>query len=217
MRGDLVYEKLGEIDPALIEEALPNNVPPVLVSSLFEKPKRTYYFNARKFAVICACLTLVAVILIGGGVILSRMVDLPWETDTTETQPSPNFNPASLAYEGTVAIEGFGELEGLDSLTSLSGEIREAFNSAELAEDVCECERYLSMQIGEDALTYNPEHGCFRDGETGDVYVLSSEGKAFVNQALKELETREPVLVSKHAIRHYGDAFEFSLQVPYDP
>ena len=85
MRGDLVYEKLGEIDPALVADALPDAVPLVSVNSLTTPPKPPRGTVWRRVAVIAACILLAGLLAVGGGAWLFQdEAKQPWETDTTD-------------------------------------------------------------------------------------------------------------------------------------
>lgn len=210
MRGDLVYEKLGEIDPALVAEALPEAAPmPELYRLGGNNPpppkKRP---NFRKALVICACLLLAGILLVGGSIALSRTVEFPSETETTETQSDQG---NELAYQGIVTIGGFGPLTDSDDLESMGNEIKARFSAATPA-DVCDCIRDLSIQIGEDSLTYNRDHGCFRDGKTGKVYRLRDEDRAYMEELVIMLEP--PVIMNfTHATLHPLDAYTCTVSL----
>lgn len=210
MRGDLVYEKLGEIDPALVAEALPEAAPmPELYRLGGNNPpppkKRP---NFRKALVICACLLLAGILLVGGSIALSRTVEFPSETETTETQSDQG---NELTYQGIVTIGGFGPLTDSDDLESMGNEIKARFSAATPA-DVCDCIRDLKIQIGEDSLTYNRDHGCFRDGDTGKVYRLRDEDRAYMEDLLAMLEP--PVIMNfTHATLHPLDAYTCTVSL----
>lgn len=210
MRGDLVYEKLVEIDPALVAEALPEAAPmPELYHLGGNNPpppkKRP---NFRKALVICACLLLAGILLVGGSIALSRTVEFPSETETAETQSDQG---NELAYQGIVTIDGFGPLTDSDDLESMGNEIKARFSAATPA-DVCDCIRDLKIQIGEDSLTYNRDHGCFRDGKTGKVYRLRDEDRAYMKDLLAMLEP--PVIMDyTHATLHPLDAYTCTVSL----
>ncbi len=95
MRGDLVYEKLGEIDPDLVADALPDAVPLVSVNSLTTPPKPPRGTVWRRVAVIAACILLTGLLLVGGGVWLFQdEAKQPWETDATTSSDMPDTDPA---------------------------------------------------------------------------------------------------------------------------
>ena len=210
MRGDLVYEKLGEIDPALVAEALPEAAPmPELYRLGGNNPpppkKRP---NFRKALVVCACLILAGILLVGGSIALSRTVEFPSETETTETQSDQG---NELTYQGIVTIGGFGPLTDSDDLESMGNEIKARFSAATPA-DVCDCIRDLKIQIGEDSLTYNRDHGCFRDGKTGTVYRLRDEDRAYMEELVIMLEP--PVIMDfTHATLHPLDAYTCTVSL----
>lgn len=208
MRGDLVYEKLGEIDPELIADALPDAVP--LYRPGGEDPKTPKKRpNLRKALVVCACLLLAGLLLVGGGIALSRSLEFPWETDTDET---PTDQGKELTYQGIVTIDGLPPLTGSDDLTAIGDEIKARFSAAALLEDACECERDLPIQIGEDALTYNRDHGCFRDGKTGKVYRLRDEDRAYMEELLVMPEP--PVIMDyTHATLHPLDDYTCTVSL----
>lgn len=202
MRGDLVYEKLGEIDPELIADALPDAVPLYRLGGEDPKPPKKHP-NLHKALVVCACLLLAGLLLVGGGIALSRTLEFPWETDTDET---PTDQGKELTYQGTVTIDGYAPFTGSDDLTAMGDEIKARFSAATLLEDACECDRDLPIQMGEDALTYNRDHGCFRDGKTGKVYRLQDEDRAYMEELLAMLEP--PVIMDfTHATLHPLDAY----------
>ncbi len=211
MRGDLVYEKLGEIDPALVAEALPEAAPmPELYRLGGNNPpppkKRP---NFRKALVVCACLILAGILLVGGSIALSRTVEFPSVTETTETQSDQG---NELSYQGTVTIDGYAPLTGSDDLTAMGDEIKARFSAATPA-DVCDCIRDLKIQIGEDSLTYNRDHGCFRDGDTGLVYQLREQDKEYVDDLLTDLLPLPQILsfICEYTTLRHGDDFVFSL------
>lgn len=210
MRGDLVYEKLGEIDPALVAEALPEAAPmPELYRLGGNNPpppkKRP---NFRKALVVCTCLILAGILLVGGSIALSRTVEFPSVTETTETQSDQG---NELSYQGTVTIDGYAPLTGSDDLTAMGDEIKARFSAATPA-DVCDCIRDLKIQIGEDSLTYNRDHGCFRDGNTGKVYRLRDEDRAYMEDLLAMLEP--PVIMNyTHATLHHEDAYTCTVSL----
>ncbi len=208
MRGDLVFEKLGEIDPELIADALPDAVPLYRLGGEDPKPPKKHP-NLRKALVVCACLLLAGLFLVGGGIALSRSLEFPWETDTDET---PTDQGKELTYQGTVTIDGLPPLTGSDDLTAMGDEIKARFSAATLLEDVCECDRDLPIQIGEDSLTYNRDHGCFRDGKTGKVYRLRDEDRAYMEDLLAMLEP--PVIMDyTHATLHPLDAYTCTVSL----
>lgn len=210
MRGDLVYEKLGEVDPELLADALsPAAVTPPLYqlgSNQSMRPPRAP--RVRKVVLICACILLAGLLLAGGAVALSRA----WEGFFEETTPEDHFGK-ELTYGGTVSIEGFGSLTDSDDLVVIGNEFKARFNAAAPVEDVCECDRDLSIQIGDSTLTYNRDHGCFRDGDTGQVYQLREQDKEYVNDLLDDLLLLPHILTffyEYNTLRH-GDDFVFSV------
>lgn len=207
MRGDLVYEKLGEIDPELIADALPDAVPLYRLGGEDPKPPKKRP-NLRKALVVCACLLLAGLLLVGGGIALSRSLEFPWETDTDET---PTDQGKELTYQGTVAIDGLPPFTGSDDLTAMGDEIKARFSAATPA-DVCDCIRDLKIQIGEDSLSYNRDHGCFRDGKTGKVYRLRDEDRAYMEELVVMLEP--PVIMDyTHATLHPLDAYTCTVSL----
>ena len=210
MRGDLVYEKLGEIDPDLLTDALPPAAvtPPLyqLGSNQSIRPPRAP--RIRKVVLICACILMAGLLLAGGAVALSRA----WEGFFEETTPEDHFGK-ELTYRGTVSIGGFGSLTDSDDLVVIGNELKARFNAAAPVEDVCDCLRDLSIQIGDTTLTYNRDHGCFRDGDTGLVYQLREQDKEYVNDLLTDLESVSNILSFAYeydTLRH-GDDFVFSV------
>ena len=210
MRGDLVYEKLGEIDPELLADALPPAAvtPPLyqLGSNQPMRPPRGP--RVRKVVLICACILLAGLLLVGGAVALSRA----WEGFFEETTPEDHFGK-ELTYKGTVSIDGIGPLTGSDELEVMGDQLKAIFTAAAPVEDVCECLRDLSIQIGDTTLTYNRDHGCFRDGDTGLVYQLREQDKEYVNDLLTDLESVSNILSFAYeydTLRH-GDDFVFTL------
>ena len=210
MRGDLVYEKLGEIDPALVAEALPPAAvtPPLyqLGSNQSMRPPRAP--RVRKVVLICACILLAGLLLAGGTVALSRA----WEGFFEETTPEDHFGK-ELTYRGTVSIGGFGSLTGSDELVFMGEELKAIFTAAAPVEDVCECLRDLSIQFGDTTLTYNRDHGCFRDVDTGLVYQLREQDKEYVDDLLTDLLPLPQILSfsCEYTTLRHGDDFVFSL------
>ena len=143
MRGDLVYEKLGEIDPELIADALPDAVPLYRLGGEDPLPPKKRP-NLRKALVACACILLAGILLVGGGAVLSRVKDqsvdhpsheteTPWidptvngtngvsEPETVpETVPNPESQPFSFGYELTTpsTVSGGDTVEIILSLTN---------------------------------------------------------------------------------------------------
>lgn len=131
MRGDLVYEKLGEIDEDLIADALPDAVPLYHLGGNNPPPPRKRP-DFRKALVVCACILLAGILLVGGGAVLSRVKDhsaqhpsheteAPWidptvngtngvsEPETVpEPAPDPESRPFSFGYELTTSSTVYG-------------------------------------------------------------------------------------------------------------
>ena len=212
MKGDLVFEKLGEVDPALLADALPGGVPTMRTDALHAPLRKRPSTGWRIALVIAASLAMTVVLLAVGGASLFAGVTWPWESGVEETTPEDHFGK-ELTYGGTVSIEGFGSLTDSDDLVVIGNELQARFNAATPVEDVCECLRDLSIQIGDTTLTYNRDHGCFRDGDTGLVYQLREQDKEYVNDLLTDLESRSNILSFAYeydTLRH-GDDFVFTL------
>lgn len=103
MRGDLVYEKLGEIDPELIADALPDAVPLYRLGGENPLPPKKRP-NLRKALVVCACLLLAGLLLVGGGVVMSRSGLLGSIAPNTEPVTEPETDDPNARYKGTVTI-----------------------------------------------------------------------------------------------------------------
>ena len=209
MRGDLVYEKLGEIDLDLVAEALPpaTVTPPLYQLGSNQPVKSPRAPRIRKAILICACILLAGLLLAGGAVALSRA----WEGFFEETTPEDHFGK-ELTYKGTVSIDGIGPLTGSDELEVIGNELKAIFTAAAPVEDVCECLRDLSIQFGDTTLTYNRDHGCFRDGDTGKVYRLRDEDRAYMEDLLAMLEP--PVIMNyTHATLHHEDAYTCTVSL----
>jgi hypothetical protein len=88
----------------------------------------------------------------------------------------------------------------------MGNEIKARLSAATPA-DVCDCIRDLKIQIGEDSLTYNRDHGCFRDGDTGKVYRLQEQDKDYINGLLAPMLS---FFYEYNTLRH-GDDFVFSV------
>ena len=143
MRGDLVYEKLGEIDEDLIADALPDAVPLYRLGGDDPPPPKKRP-NLRKALVACACILLAGILLVGGGVVLSRVKDLSADHPSHETEtpridptvngtngvsepetvpepaPDPESQPFSFGYELTApsTVSGGDTVEIILSLTN---------------------------------------------------------------------------------------------------
>lgn len=210
MRGDLVYEKLGEIDPELLADALPpaTVTPPLYQLGSNQPVKSPRGPRIRKVLLICACIALAVLLLAGGAVALYRA----WEGFFEETTPEDHYGK-ELTYGGTVSIEGFGSLTDSDDLVVIGNEVKARFNAAAPVEDVCECDRDLSIQMGETTLTYNRDHGCFRDRDTGKVYLLREQDREYVNDLLDDLLHLPPILTffCEYFTLRRGDDFVFSV------
>ena len=208
MRGDLVFEKLGEIDPALVADALPSVMMPVSLDNIPMAKKQKKKSMWRAWGVMAASILLVALLLVGGGLALSR----PGDTTPSETT-ADDPNGKELTYQGIVSIGDFGALTGSDELEVMGNELKARFTVAAPMEDVCECDRDLTIQIGNTTLTYNREHGCFRDGDTGQVYLLREQDKDYINGLLDELVVYSPVLsfTYEYDTLRRGDDFVFSV------
>ena len=191
MRGDLVYEKLGEIDPDLLADALPPAAvtPPLyqLGSNQSIRPPRAP--RVRKIVLICACLALAVLLLAGGAVVLSRFRDDPREHGGDETTAEPPLPPK---YEGAVYLENFGELTGRDSWVEVGERIKEIFNTALPVTEPCDCYRNRSLWIGDTRFTYSTLSGCICDENTGTVYHMADHELGWFDQALYDIRLEHP-------------------------
>lgn len=236
MRGDLVFEKLGEIDPALLTEALggpkAEAIPLVSVDSLFAVPQKDKKTKLRKAFVICACLLLGGALLIVGGVALSR--SHPFATFFPATETSGETEDPHNPYEGIVTVtfaEG-GEtvvLEGNAFLEGIGDEMRNLLNQITLepgTPDPDPLERYeYRLDVGGTEIWLNPQDGLFiKDRKAELSWNLDSETAwAFhtLFRRLREGETEplpedaDPIceFIYEKGIRHPGDAFEVELRM----
>ncbi len=212
MKGDLVFEKLGEVDPSLLAGALPGAVPTMRTDTLHAPPRKRPSTGWRIALVIAASLAMTVVLLAVGGASLFAGVTWPWESGSEETTPEDH-DGKELTYQGTVSIDGFGALTGSDELEVMGNELKARFTAATPMEDVCLCWRDLPIQIGDTTLTYNRDHGCFRDGDTGQIYQLWEQDKEYINNLLTDLESRSNILsfVYEYDTLRRGDDFVFSV------
>ena len=106
MRGDLVYEKLGEIDPALVAEALLEAAPMPELYHLGgnNPPPPKKHPNFRKALVACACILLAGILLVGGGVVMYRSGLLGSIVPNTEPVTELETDDPNARYKGTVTI-----------------------------------------------------------------------------------------------------------------
>lgn len=233
MRGDLVYEKLGEIDPELVAEALPDAVPLVTVESLFAAPEKKRPRPKRIF-VVCACLILAALMLVGGGVVMSRSGLLAGIFPNTEPGTEEETDDPNAPYQGTVTITLFKEgetivLEGNSFLEGLGTELKNLLNQVAMGEgkpDPDPYERYeYRLDIGGDEIWLDPHVGMFvRDRQAELCWELDAETAWAITTIIKRLKTGEtdtlpedaaPVceFIYEKATRHRGDVFEVELRM----
>ncbi|MBQ4111882.1 MAG: hypothetical protein IJD38_03695 [Clostridia bacterium] len=227
MRGDLVYEKLGEIDPELIADALPDVVPLYRLGGENPPPPKKR-LNLRKALVICACLLLAGLFLVGGGIALSRSLEFPWETDTddptAESLPSTGFDP-----DHPVLGEDFRIYDGLgvqllyvgidpahaDEITELQAILSRAVGPVESAETAPS----LYMTVGD--TTYAVTRGTVFDKSRKETYELADGDWERFRELVEEIVGAFPdgamvlpvVLDYKEQELHPLDAYVCSLPV----
>ena len=110
MRGDLVYEKLGEIDPELLADALPpaTVTPPLYQLGSNQPVKSPRGPRIRKVLLICACIALAVLLLAGGAVALYRA----WEGFFEETTPEDEAFGEDVEPGATVQCNAIFMLRG---------------------------------------------------------------------------------------------------------
>lgn len=186
MRGDLVYEKLGEIDPALVAEALPEAAPmPELYHLGGNNPpppkKRP---NFRKALVVCACLILAGILLVGGSIALSRSLMPPQGTEPvtdsdgrTESLPSTDLPPGQPVFGEDFRIyDGLGVqllYVGIDPAhTDEITELQTILSRAVEPLDSAETAPSLYMTVGD--TTYAVTRGAVFDQSRKETYALAN-------------------------------------------
>ena len=183
MRGDLVYEKLGEIDPALVAEALPDAVPLYRLGGEDPKPPKKRP-NLRKALVICACLFLAGILLVGGSIALSRsLMPSPGTepvTDSdgrTESLPSTDLSPGQPVFGEDFRIyDGLGVqllYVGIDPAhTDEITELQTILSRAVEPLDSAETAPSLYMTVGD--TTYAVTRGAVFDQSRKETYALAN-------------------------------------------
>ena len=141
MRGDLVYEKLGEIDPALVADALPETQPTLELYTLGggqpAKPPRGQGW--RKALVVCACLVLAALLLVGGGIVMSRSGLIERIFPSADPVTEQETDDPNARYKGivTITVGKTGETVELaddPTLEALGMDIKKLLNQITAAE-----------------------------------------------------------------------------------
>ncbi|MBR5124679.1 MAG: hypothetical protein IKU90_06055 [Clostridia bacterium] len=196
MRGDLVFEKLGEIDPELVADALPNAMPLMSVSDLRKPPKPPRGTVWRKMLVIAACILLAGLLAVGGGVWLFREgAEQPWETDTIDASDSSDTQPSGVILHpdgsGTddTSVTEPSRIEGAFRVYDITGsqllfvdkdpaharaieEIMAILNRAtEPTKSMIESPGNFQMMIGDTTLI--PNHGTLYNRTSGKTYAFS--------------------------------------------
>ena len=196
MRGDLVFEKLGEIDPELVADALPNAMPLMSVSDLRKPPKPPRGTVWRRVMVIAACILLAGLLAVGGGVWLFREgAEQPWETDTVETSdlsdtaPDSAEQPPNGSGAEDTTLTDPSRIEGAFRVYDITGsqllfvnkdpahadaieEIMAILNRAtEPTKSMIESPGNFQMMIGDTTLI--PNHGTLYNRTSGKTYAFS--------------------------------------------
>ena len=182
MRGDLVYEKLGEIDPELIADALPDAVPLYRLGGEDPLPPKKRP-NLRKALVVCACLLLAGLLLVGGGIALSRSLMPPPGTEPvtdsdgqTESLPSTDLPPGQPVFGEDFRIyDGLGvqllyvgiDPAHADEIIELQTILSRAVGPVESAETAPS----LYMTVGD--TTYAVTRGTVFDQSRKETYELA--------------------------------------------
>ena len=182
MRGDLVYEKLGEINPALVAEALPDAVPLYRLGGEDPKPPKKRP-NLRKALVVCACLILAGILLVGGSIALSRSLMPPTGTEPvtdsdgrTESLPSTDLPPGQPVFGEDFRIyDGLGVqllYVGIDPAhTDEITELQTILSRAVEPLDSAETAPSLYMTVGD--TTYAVTRGAVFDQSRKETYALA--------------------------------------------
>lgn len=236
MKGDLVYEKLGEIDPSLLADALPETAPAtshlVTVESLFTPPKKDKKPILRRALLICACTLLAGLLLVGGGIALSQShlfsAFFPYTEAPTETD-APNH-----LYQGTVTVTfaASGEtvvLEGDPFLEGIGAEMKSLLNQVALepgTPDSDPDEPYeYRLDVGGTEIWLNPHDGLFVKDRQADLrwsldpdtawafYTLFKRIREGEIEPLPEGAAPICEFIYEKGIRHPGDAFEVELRM----
>jgi hypothetical protein len=235
MRGDLVYEKLGEIDPALVAEALPEAAPmPELYHLGGNNPpppkKRP---NFRKALVVCACLLLAGVLLVGGGVVMSRSGVFDLIFPSTEPPIEVETDDPNARYKGTVTIcsPKNGEtipVGGDPRMDALAMDIKKMLNS------ICESEPSSPTYTAGDYILYvgdteiwltvsGDRYLFMKDPASGEEWRLTEETAQELHELIQTVYESDHVntdlagveLIYEQLTLHPNDAYEVRLN--YDP
>ena len=238
MRGDLVYEKLGEIDLDLVAEAMTGKAPAVM-PNLYDlnrshaphRPQRGQ--KARRIVLICAILTMAAVLLIGSSMILSRSGVFDLIFPSTEPPIEVETDDPNARYKGAVTICDLPDGEtilvgGSPQMDALAMRIKQMLNS--VGESEPSSPTYTGgdyvLYVGDTEiwLTVSGDRYLFmKDPASGDEWRLTEETAQELHELIQTVYESDHVntdlagveLIYEQLTLHPTDAYEVRLN--YDP
>ena len=229
MRGDLVYEKLGEIDLDLVAEAMYPKASPVIPELYDLKRGREPVYRPqrkklRRVLLICAILILATLFVVGSGVILSLSGVFDLILPTTDPPIEVETDDPDARYKGEVTIchPPYGEtilIGGSRQMDALAMDIKKILNSIgeyESSEPTYTAGDYI-LHVGDTEiwLTVNGDGYLFmKDRATGEEWSLDEETARELDELIQTVyESRSGILSFAYeydTLRH-GDDFVFSV------
>ena len=238
MRGDLVYEKLGEIDLDLVADAMYPKASPVIPELYDLKRGREPVYRPqrqklRRVLLICAILILATLFVVGSGVILSLSGVFDLILPTTEPPIEVETDDPDARYKGEVTIchPPYGEtilIGGSRQMDALAMDIKKMLNS------ICESEPSSPTYTAGDYILYvgdteiwltvsGDRYLFMKDPASGDEWRLTEETARELDELIQTVYESDHAntdlvqveFVYEQITLHPNDAYEVGLN--YDP
>lgn len=224
MRGDLVFEKLGEIDPELVADALQKEAPLMDLDTLTTSRKPSRGAILRRLTVIAACILLAGLFLVGGGTGLFLIAVRPFEENTSASEDGET-ESALHGYEGVFRIYDISGTQLLfaEQNPDHADAVREIISilnrATEPAVYEIESPGNFTMTVGDTTLTVR--YGMLYNKASGQTYAFAEGDWERFRTLIREIcgyfpdGLAEPpgYITYEYVTRHRKDVYSLSVTV----